>query len=395
MPKAAKPEPVTLRVEIESVIKSGDERHGVYLVRSDCPKDGPKERHRIRVLFTPSQPHALAIKNQFETFLSGPIEFGTPVLADYLARARAMVIATSSSILDACHELEAAAIDEMDRMLAAVEPEADRERWEPLLKLLDSSGPFDVVANPALADDQIMFVDTAKPRPMSGGEKHVGIKETVTVQMDEFGRKASIDLAQATEGALRSKLVEMGWTPPPAPVDDGTWLVVDSHMFSNDRVWFWKRGRNGYTTNVAEAHYFTKEEAELVHRQRSTDVPVLLADMITLAQQNVRADHFHQWNADRNQWVIVDVLASNDADEGKTMKLWLVPGCRTRLLAEAAKMTGPAARSIAFNSSRKYSGSDRAPGPERAHQVKDLQPLVDASGQIPWAAYMAKFGGGQ
>ena len=68
---------------------------------------------------------------------------------------------------------------------------------------------------------------------------------------------------------------------------------------------------------------------------------------------------------------------------------------RTRLLAEAAKMTGPAARSIAFNSSRKYSGSDRAPGPERAHQVKDLQPLVDANGQIPWAAYMAKFGGGQ
>lgn len=43
--------------------------------------------------------------------------------------------------------------------------------------------------------------------------------------------------------------------------------------YSGNDLLFWKRGRAGYTTNLADAHVFTKQEAFAQHRVREIDVP--------------------------------------------------------------------------------------------------------------------------
>lgn len=36
---------------------------------------------------------------------------------------------------------------------------------------------------------------------------------------------------------------------------------------------FWRKGNSGYTTNINEAGLYTKEEAQSINSNRSTDIP--------------------------------------------------------------------------------------------------------------------------
>lgn len=49
-------------------------------------------------------------------------------------------------------------------------------------------------------------------------------------------------------------------------------LQETSGIFGTEMLW-WKKGKAGYTTNIAEAHLFTKEEAMKQHQLRETDIP--------------------------------------------------------------------------------------------------------------------------
>lgn len=41
--------------------------------------------------------------------------------------------------------------------------------------------------------------------------------------------------------------------------------------FSGDMLLWWRKGRCGYTTDIKQAHVFTKEEADRQHRCRPTE----------------------------------------------------------------------------------------------------------------------------
>lgn len=50
-------------------------------------------------------------------------------------------------------------------------------------------------------------------------------------------------------------------------------FLQDSRSYVGNDMQFWKKGGNGYTTNVDEAEVYTLEQAQSRHNARETDIP--------------------------------------------------------------------------------------------------------------------------
>lgn len=51
------------------------------------------------------------------------------------------------------------------------------------------------------------------------------------------------------------------------------YYLQDSRSFVGNDMLFWKKDGKGYTTNLREAHVYTKDEAVSQHQCRETDIP--------------------------------------------------------------------------------------------------------------------------
>ncbi len=51
------------------------------------------------------------------------------------------------------------------------------------------------------------------------------------------------------------------------------YYVQNSRQYVGNDILWWRKGWNGYTCNIEEAHVFTIAEAISVHNTRPTDVP--------------------------------------------------------------------------------------------------------------------------
>lgn len=49
--------------------------------------------------------------------------------------------------------------------------------------------------------------------------------------------------------------------------------LQDSRSFVGNDVMFWAKDGNGYTTDLRNAHVYTKDEAVAMHNNRETDIP--------------------------------------------------------------------------------------------------------------------------
>ena len=51
------------------------------------------------------------------------------------------------------------------------------------------------------------------------------------------------------------------------------YYLQESETIVGNCMLFWRKDRKGYTTNLDEAHIFTREEAQAQQRCRETDIP--------------------------------------------------------------------------------------------------------------------------
>lgn len=52
------------------------------------------------------------------------------------------------------------------------------------------------------------------------------------------------------------------------------YYIMDTRSFAGNCVFFWRPNGGGYTCKVDEAGLFSEEEAQRIHKNRGTDVPV-------------------------------------------------------------------------------------------------------------------------
>ena len=76
------------------------------------------------------------------------------------------------------------------------------------------------------------------------------------------------------------------------------WLLIDSRPSNSNHLLFWRKNGAGYTTDIKEAHVFTREEAYRQHRSRDTDIPVQKALMVDMSQQAVLWDKYFIWRSE-------------------------------------------------------------------------------------------------
>lgn len=62
-------------------------------------------------------------------------------------------------------------------------------------------------------------------------------------------------------------------TPPPSPASGELWYLQDSRSFVGNDVLWWRKGGNGYTTDLRDAETYTHEQAEQKRRSREGDIP--------------------------------------------------------------------------------------------------------------------------
>lgn len=55
--------------------------------------------------------------------------------------------------------------------------------------------------------------------------------------------------------------------------------IQDSRQYVGNNILFWAKGGNGYTCHVDEAQKYTEEEANRIHENRSSDVPLKVEDV--------------------------------------------------------------------------------------------------------------------
>jgi hypothetical protein len=55
--------------------------------------------------------------------------------------------------------------------------------------------------------------------------------------------------------------------------EDDLYYLQDKRSYVGNCVLWWAKDRKGYTTNLTQAHVFTKAEASAQHDSRDTDIP--------------------------------------------------------------------------------------------------------------------------
>lgn len=59
----------------------------------------------------------------------------------------------------------------------------------------------------------------------------------------------------------------------PRPVSEDQYYLQDTRDYVGNCVLWWRKNREGYTTDLREAHIFTKDEAYRQHACRASDLP--------------------------------------------------------------------------------------------------------------------------
>jgi hypothetical protein len=72
-------------------------------------------------------------------------------------------------------------------------------------------------------------------------------------------------------------------------MSSGKFYMRDTRQVVGNCLLWWRKGRNGYTTNIDDAHVFTEDEAAIVTMNRPTDVAYPVEDVKRLAKRCV--DH--------------------------------------------------------------------------------------------------------
>jgi hypothetical protein len=54
---------------------------------------------------------------------------------------------------------------------------------------------------------------------------------------------------------------------------DDEYYLQDSRSYVGNDILFWAKDGNGYTTDIRNAHVYTKEKAVAQHHRRETDIP--------------------------------------------------------------------------------------------------------------------------
>ena len=72
------------------------------------------------------------------------------------------------------------------------------------------------------------------------------------------------------------------------------YYLQESETIVGNCMLFWRKDRKGYTTNLDEAHIFTREEALAQQRCRETDIPWPKKTLDKVAQRTVDIQHIKE-----------------------------------------------------------------------------------------------------
>ncbi len=67
------------------------------------------------------------------------------------------------------------------------------------------------------------------------------------------------------------------------------WYLQDTRDIVGDCVLWWRKGMAGYTTDLNEAHLFTRNEAYRQHENRASDVPWKAFDIRAISNPMVHS----------------------------------------------------------------------------------------------------------
>lgn len=86
--------------------------------------------------------------------------------------------------------------------------------------------------------------------------------------------------------------------------------------YSGNDLVFWKTGCSGYTSNLLEAHMFTKDEAFKQHKCRNTDIPIPVDMFITGRKVTVSPENMPE--AERAKFIVYrTMLDRGDFNDGE------------------------------------------------------------------------------
>ena len=83
------------------------------------------------------------------------------------------------------------------------------------------------------------------------------------------------------------------------------YYLQESETIVGNCMLFWRKDRKGYTTNLDEAHIFTREEAQAQQRCRETDIPWPKKMLDKVAQRTVTQEDnpFPPGTRDYDRWL--------------------------------------------------------------------------------------------
>ena len=65
------------------------------------------------------------------------------------------------------------------------------------------------------------------------------------------------------------------------------YYIRDSRSYVGNNLVFWAKGSSGYTCHIGDAELYTEEEAQSIHANRKTDVPMLKEEVEAAATLQV------------------------------------------------------------------------------------------------------------
>ncbi|WP_273206735.1 hypothetical protein [Marinobacter subterrani] len=75
--------------------------------------------------------------------------------------------------------------------------------------------------------------------------------------------------------------------------DPNLYVLQDSRSYADNQLLFWAKDAAGYTTDLNQAHRFTHEEALEQERQRATDIPHRVGDLLQTTAVTVDRDQLN------------------------------------------------------------------------------------------------------
>jgi hypothetical protein len=81
---------------------------------------------------------------------------------------------------------------------------------------------------------------------------------------------------------------------PSAPSDDGMYFLQDKRSYVGNCVVWWAKDNKGYTTQIEQAHRYTKEQAFAQHKGRASDIPWPCSVVLPHAKPTIDMQDLHK-----------------------------------------------------------------------------------------------------